>query len=467
MNGISRRANASNVPAAAWFALMAVVATLIGLGLGRQATASYVYLAFAGCLGLAAAVLILWKAELGVPAMLFAASFDVGGRVISQPVSLTLYQIALLLTLVSWGVRLLGGDRAVRPRFTLIDAGLALLLFAALWSFPNSLDKSDTMTAAIRLVFIYLFYVASATLMRRQWVLDAALAAVVVSGCLHGAIALAQTRISGFSLGNTSVTLGGPNSPIRGSSFFDDPNYLAAFLSAAILIALLRAVHANGARPVLLWLAAAGVCGLGLYATYSRTGIVGVAVGLPIIWLTAPAGRKKWIFIAGAFGLMAVFAVSSDVIISRLANSGSPDADTSIATRYYMLESTIAIIRDYWAMGTGLGAFDVAYPAYRLAGSSYSVIRPHQLILALWAEMGVAGLLAETFITFATVRLTWITWADELSFGQKVGIVLVLSLAVQSLFQYFLYFEYVWFSLAVLAAASVVKVARPSEVSHA
>ncbi len=466
MSVAALRARIQNRATPLWVAAALVCGSLAGLAVGTGPLSESARLLMVGAVGITLVAAVMWKAELGVPLMLVALSFDVGGRIISDPMPFTAYQVVLLLTLGSWGVRLIGGDREVLPRFTLIDVGVFFLLFAALWSLPASLDRGDTTFAVVRLGFIYLFYLVSTTMMRQKWVVDAALAALVVSGCFQGVLALAQARIAGFDIGNTAVRLGGPNSVVRGSAFFDDPNYLAAMLAAAILVALIKIVHSKRWSLAAMWLAAAGVCTLGMYATFSRTGLVGVAIGLPIVWLTAPAGRRKWVFYVGILGVAAILAVSPDLLLDRFSAVTDVNSDNSAATRYYMVISTFEIIRDYWATGTGLGAFDMAYPAYRIAGSSFSVIRPHQLPLAMWAEMGVAGLIAELLLTFATVRLVWTSRFGGLTLDQKVGIALVSSFAVQSLFQYFLYFEYVWFALALLAAACVSKGRSQSEVSH-
>ena len=70
--------------------------------------------------------------------------------------------------------------------------------------------------------------------------------------------------------------------------------------------------------------------------------------------------------------------------------------------------------------------------------------------------------LADFLLTFAVVRHVWAARLGGFSLEQKIGIALTASFAVQSLFQYFLYFEFVWFSIAVLVAASTVKLAASS-----
>jgi O-antigen ligase len=433
-----------------------VLAVLVGLLFGSfDAVLSVAALAVVGVVALVVAAAVFVEPGLGIPFMLVTLSFDIAGRV--GPV--TAYQLVLLLTATAWALRLFQGDPRAKPELTLVDLGMAALFFAAIWSLPTSLDRGDTMVAIVRIGFAYVFYLLCSTYLREQRWMDMALATLVGAGVFHGIVALGQARL-GIGIGTATDHVSGPNSPLRGAAFFEDPNYLAAMLAAAVLVALFKLVAAESWPRAGVWAVAAGVCSLGLYATYSRTGVVGVAIGLPILWLTAPKGRKGWVFAVLAAGAAAVLVASPGVVLDRFSTIAGNNADASAMTRVYMAASTTEIVRDYWMFGTGLGAFDMAYPAYRVAGSSFSVIRPHQLPLALWAEMGVAGLFAQLLLTFAVVRHVWAARMGGFSLDQRIGIALTASFAVQSLFQYFLYFEFVWFSIAVLVAASTVKLAR-------
>lgn len=442
-------------------AALAVCAGLL-FGLSQQMV-SLLQLAVLGASGLAVAGVILWRPGLGIPLMLVALSFDVAGRVGG---SVTAYQLLLLLTAAAWVLRLVARDEEAMPEFTAVDLGMVALFAAAFWSLPTSLDRADTMVAIVRIGFVYVFYLLCATYLRQKRWMDLSFAVLVGAGAFHSAIAFLQTRMPGLGLGTAVNTLGGDDSALRGSAFFDDPNYLAAMLAAAILVALFKLVASRRWSHATLWAVGAGICLLGLYATFSRTGMVGVAVGLPFVWLVAPKGRKRWVFAALAAAVVIVLLAAPGVIVERFADVAGPSADTSSATRYYMAISTTEIIEDNWVFGTGLSAFDEAYPAYRIAGSNYSVTRPHQLPLALWAEMGIAGIFAQIALTLAAVWVVWTTRRGGLSLEQGIGIALVCSFAVQSLFQYLLYFEYVWYSLAVLVAASMAKKSRLEE-SHA
>jgi O-antigen ligase len=119
------------------------------------------------------------------------------------------------------------------------------------------------------------------------------------------------------------------------------------------------------------------------------------------------------------------------------------------------------MIRDMPVFGTGLGAFDQAYPLYRRPGTLVKITKPHQLPLGLWAEMGLGGLLAELALAGA-IAVTFVRrrpdgWTDL----EALAAAGVAALLTQTLFQYYLYFEYPWLYLALSVVA--VRLARTGE----
>ncbi len=112
----------------------------------------------------------------------------------------------------------------------------------------------------------------------------------------------------------------------------------------------------------MLCLGAAGVIGLGVIATLSRTGLVGVAVGVLVLIVTAP--RKRVLALgAAALAIVLVAALSSPAaIVERVRSIGEVSTDQSNATRVYMVPATYQMARDNWVFGTGLGGFRYAYP---------------------------------------------------------------------------------------------------------
>lgn len=55
---------------------------------------------------------------------------------------------------------------------------------------------------------------------------------------------------------------------------------------------------------------------------------------------------------------------------------------------------------------------------------------------------------------------------DRLSHAQKAGLAIMASFAIGSLFQYYLYVEYLWFGVALFTGSSIAERTSSLEVRH-
>jgi O-antigen ligase len=214
----------------------------------------------------------------------------------------------------------------------------------------------------------------------------------------------------------------------------------AGFLAAAFVAGLAFVAHSLSRRELLAWSLATAVAGAGLVATLSRTGWVTAALGAVAVALTAPPRRRKWIVTAGLVGVLGLTAVAPGAVASRAASIFDVERDESNRTRFGMYQSTVEMIRDDWVFGTGLAAYEKAYPAYRKPGTSQVVVKPHQLPLSFWAEMGVFGLAAELALALGVWLLFWPRRGRPWSVYESAAAAGLVSLLAGSLFQYYLYF---------------------------
>jgi O-antigen ligase len=406
-----------------------------------------------GALGaLALLVGIVRDPRVGIVVGVMALSLDIYGRVWADP-PLTVYQVVLVVTLAAWLWRLARGEAPRGPR-THTDLWILALVGAGLWSLPFSLDAPATAYAVVRLVFIYLFFRLVSAYAGDPAFVRMTVAALLVAAAFSSGLAYLQHTVPGFDIGNVSVTLGPGVAPIiRGSAFFDDPNYLGAMLSAAAIAGLMLGFSAPTVARALPWLAGSLACMPGLYATLSRTAWVGTAAGVLAMIALSPPRRRRYLagFVAAA--AIAIVVLQPSALVERAGSMLDSGGDGSIATRLNMYVSTAEMIRDNWAVGVGLGAFSKAYPAYRRFGAMIDITRPHQIPLTVWAEMGVAGLLAELGLTASVVLAVRRRARGPLALEARVGVACLVALLVQTLFQNLLYVEYLWLFLAITIVA--------------
>ncbi len=407
---------------------------------------------------LAVALVIMFrKPELGPLALVALAPLTDYGALTGEPLVITAFSAVLIASVgaYAWGLRRAEAKAAARSPLEPLELALLGPLLAALWSLPFSLNLPKTALQSGRLLLLWLFAVLVARLVATENALRRLLALFVGVGCALSVMAAVQYTAPDSGFGNVNIVQagGGAIAMVRPAVFYKDPNFLAGYLGAAALVALAFALRASTLRAASLWgLAAAATVG-GLALTFSRSGWVGLVCGLLVVTFTAPAPRRAAFAIGLALVLAAGVLAAPQRVLDRVTSLSDLESDASITTRYLMLGATVEIIRDHWAFGTGLGAYDVAYPKYRRAGALERITRPHQLPLAMWAEMGLAGLAAEIAllgglaVAFARRRRTGMTAAD-----MALAAALT-ALLVETLFQYYLYFEVLWLFVALAAAA--------------
>ncbi|MDO9557597.1 MAG: O-antigen ligase family protein [Coriobacteriia bacterium] len=398
--------------------------------------------------------------EAGLLLMLAVLPLDVAGRIITEPVTVTWFHVALLFTLVSWAVAWRTGRFRVRHRVSPVTIGVALLIVSAVWSLPGSLAPDTTAVSAVRLLFLGLFYAAFVALTPGESTAKRLVTVLVVTAAASALLAMVQHVFPGLGFAplRSSVQIG-MRVFFRSRAFFGDPNYLGTFLSVAIIVALGMAVYARRLRAAVPWLVAAGICAVGLQLTFSRSGWVGAILGAVVILLTVAFRNRRATIIA----LVALVLLTAVLALSGTLSRFQSMTDVDNDIRYLQIGSTIEMIHDNWLFGTGLGAFDRAYPLYRQAGSVDTITKPHELPLALWAEMGLPALFAELTIVGGLAWTLWRRRRKRWNPYLAIGVAAFLAVLAQSLFQYYLYFEYLWFSLALAVAAARFK-ESPAEV---
>lgn len=405
-------------------------------------------------LAVVAVVAVMRDPKRGLLLMLTLIPLDVAGRIITKPVTVTWFHLALLVTLVSLVVAWRKGTVQIPDTVSPVSIGVGVLVFAALWSLPFSLAPAATAVAAVRLAFQGLLYLAFVLLITNEGMARRVVVVLAVTAVLSSILAVAQFVWPGIGIGSVDSFAVGADIVVRSGAFFDDPNFLGAFLSVAVLAGLGMAVHASRPRGATVWLLTAVVGAVGIVLTFSRTAWVGVLAGAIVVVLAAPRKRRTALLVVSVFVAVLVVAIAPDAVTSRFRSITDVESDPSVRTRYVMLESTREMIGDYWLFGTGLAAYDKAYPRYQQSDAMPGITKPHELPLAIWAEMGIVGLLAEVIIIGA---LAWMLWKRrKIPWGpyESVGVAALVAMLVQSLFQYYLYVEYLWVALALSVAAA-------------
>jgi O-antigen ligase len=434
----------------------APITTAVGLAAGALAARGILSLTALGLLIVFASIAALSfrRLEFGLIALLFTLPLDTFGRLIVTPVTVTAFQVVLVICLAAWLVDV--ARRRASLRFSPIDLAAAMLVLAGLWSLPTSLSPAATLSSLGRIVFMWGFALMYANNIHDEARLRRLLHWLVGVACGLSLLGIAQYVLPGIGIGWVRDIKAAFNIVTfsRVGAFYYDPNTFAGLLAAVLAVCLAMVVHARRLREGVAWAAGAVLIGSTLVLTYSRGGWVCAAAGVIAVILTAPRRRRAWLVTTVLVVAVAAATLAPGVIAARIESITATDTDVSVATRYYMNQSALQIAAAYPVFGTGLGAFDKAYPAFRKPGTDFGIVKPHQLVVALVSEMGIAGLLAEITFAGAVIALYWRKRPKGWGALEAAVLAGLVTLIVGSAFEYYLFFEYLWLFLGLSVVVS-------------
>lgn len=283
----------------------------------------------------------------------------------------------------------------------LVAGFVAWMLVSLAWA-PDPGFASRPAKELLYASFGFLF-VLGTTVDRRQvrWLLMAFVAGAAIS-VLWGA-AKGGLSLSGGAASEVADTEG------RFQGGAGDPNYLAAVLVPAIMLAGGLAIAAGARRRALLALATA-IVAVGLAATQSRGGLLaGIACSIVAlaIWRARRRTIVSLIVLAGTATMMFFLANPSALHRIEKSNQGSGRVDIwQVAWR---------VVHDHPFFGVGIAQFPQVSPHYVLNPGLLNYVNlivekhivVHNLYLQLWAEDGIVGLLLFAAVVAASIAAGW------------------------------------------------------------
>jgi O-antigen ligase len=415
-------------------------------------------------LAIALVVAAVWRLDVALAALIFASALRDFAAVDVGPIHLTQFNIVLAATLMMWVWReVRAKGRAGAPLGPLAWA-ILLLPLAGLWSVPTSAAPMRSLGYAFTLLWLAGFALLYARFADEESFARRLGAVFVVTALALAAVALLQVAIPGIGLGvGKGYWITKTFRTVRPAAFYLDPNFLGAHLATACVIALgLAADPAERSRRA-VWYPAALVLAVVMLLTYSRSAIVALAVGLVVLAITLPKGTRRPVGLLLA-GLVVAGLVATPLVIERFPGGR---LDASSRTRLLMYVSSAEMIRDHPVFGVGLEAYEKVYPAYRDPEALERIVHPHQVPVALVAETGVMGLLAQVALGIAAV-VTFVRRSKLGWHGYDAALLAAFAgLVVGAFFQFFLYFPVMWLVVGLMAAGTgpmrAFSVTRPTD----
>lgn len=175
---------------------------------------------------------------------------------------------------------------------------------------------------------------------------------------------------------------------MRVYSTFENPNVYGEYLILVIPIAVGLMWTEKGFWKKLFLLGIVGITTLAMVLTFSRGCWLGILFALALLAIMID---RRFILL-GIVALLAMPFVLPETIINRFMSIGDM-SDSSTSYRVYIWMGTLAMLKDYWFCGVGLGetSYNTIYPLY-----SYNNIEAphsHNLYLQFVSQFGIIGLI--------------------------------------------------------------------------
>ena len=314
--------------------------------------------------------------------------------------------VVLAFLIAGWAVR---SRRKTGSAFLPSLAYIALAYFG--WAAMSAVLKAPyfylsafELAQGVKYVVLYV-YIANAVTSQR--VLKGIIALLVACLLFEGAVTILAFKSDVIQDSLALLREGGtPDAPSVFEAGEDGKRALGSFgrpVTTALYLDLLMplAVALAVLKPAGRWLLGAVllVAGIALYLTYSRTGLVGLALGLGVFgWLACRQVliRPRQLLVVGYLGLVVGVGLGS-MILPRL-ESFLASRPSALLGRFPLMEKAVAMTVDNPLLGVGPANSTAVKRQLKEGYDNESFYPVHNQYLVVAAETGVVGLLC--YVTF-------------------------------------------------------------------
>ncbi|TAL50736.1 O-antigen ligase domain-containing protein [Patescibacteria group bacterium] len=210
----------------------------------------------------------------------------------------------------------------------------------------------------------------------------------------------------------------------RVTSVFDYPNALGLFLGPIVIIGITTLLsHFSGvtdgaeapekhlfsllsrfsgvsdwAKAPLnfFWIAVAGLSSISIILAQSEAAIVSIIATLLVASLVHRRTRSISLIL---LVLLTLLTLLTPPLLSKLTLQ-----DYSGEVRLSQWSETVDLLRDHWFLGAGLSGYPIVMEPYHKATHFEIFQYPHNIILNIWVELGLLGVIAFVLLALIIVR---------------------------------------------------------------
>ena len=206
---------------------------------------------------------------------------------------------------------------------------------------------------------------------------------------------------------------------------YNTPNAVALYLVpligiAACLVLYDRERYVRPVSAVFLAIALAAV-----FLSLSRGGYLALAV---LALILAVLNRYRVYLIPAAL-VLGVALSRVPAIDSRLAHEFNPsDPNNTFLSRVNLWQATLGMLRDHPIFGSGMFGFARSIQPYRGGVYEENLIYPHNIVLNMWTETGLLGLIGFLWLLVQAFWASWRGWTSGPAAWRAMQLGIVLAM---------------------------------------
>lgn len=172
---------------------------------------------------------------------------------------------------------------------------------------------------------------------------------------------------------------------------YNTANAVALYLVPLIAVGGALALHSDGRRERLAFLAFTGLAAVCVLLSFSRGGYLAlgvVAVGLAL------SHRRRWSLMIGALVIGGALMVIPTLRHRVLTEIDLTNGHNTLVGRFHLWSVTLQMLREHPILGAGLSGFATAIGPLWNPTNIDRYTYPHNIVLNFWTETGLLGVAA-------------------------------------------------------------------------
>ena len=311
-------------------------------------------------------------------------------------------------------------------------------------------------SAGLSCLLMFGYFLVANLIRTAKWVKRCVLS-IVISGTVTATAGVLQYAL-GMAVNDWIDTSYFPDIGGRATSFFENPNYLAAFLAIVFPFALYQVTVCKAWKQRIICIFSCLVIVLCAIFTWSRGAWIAMLLSFAIFLLMR--SKKSMRYIAAA--LISVPFLSfmlPSTVVSRFTSIGDL-SDSSTAYRVYTWWGSVDMLKEHFWGGIGYGtdAFTQLYPLYAYSGIE-NAPHSHNLYLQIALGMGIGGLicfaLLLVFFTQKSFAYTKQPYSRDSFLIVAASFAAVIALLAMGMFDYVWYNYRIFFMFWIVLALGV------------